>query len=321
MTSKQPILKVINLKKYFKVSQGTVHAVDDISFEIYEGETFGLVGESGSGKSTTGYIIMGFYTPTSGKILYKGKDISMPVTNRPLSLKKEIQIVFQDPGTSLNPKHTIKEILELPLKLHGIATTKEELENEIAKLLQLVELPEDYMYRYPRELGGGERQLVAIARALAPKPRFILLDEPTSALDVSVQAKIISKLFELQKMFNLTYLFITHDLSLMRNVAHRVAIMYLGKIYEIAKTEDFFKNPQHPYTKMLLSSIPVVSKEEEELKPKEIQSTGEIPSPLKPPKGCRFHTRCPFATEKCRTNPPPLRETEEKHYVACWLYH
>ncbi len=317
---KNTLLRIVNLKKYFKVSTGVVHAVDDISFEVKEGETFGLVGESGSGKTTTGYVVMGFYEPTSGKIIYKNTDISTHISKRPREIKRELQIVFQDPGTSLNPKHTIRDIISLPLRVHKLVSNEDEIDEEVSRLLNMVELPSDFMYRYPREIGGGERQLVAIARALAPRPKFVLLDEPTSALDVSIQAKIINKLMDLQKKFNLTYLFITHDLSLMRNVAHRVAIMYLGKIYEIGPTEKFFRNPLHPYTQMLLSSIPVVSSEEEKLKPKGIESRGEIPSPMNPPKGCRFHTRCPFAKEKCRQEEPPFIETEQGHLVACWLY-
>ncbi len=317
---KNTLLRIVNLKKYFKVSTGVVHAVDDISFEVKEGETFGLVGESGSGKTTTGYVVMGFYEPTSGKIIYKNTDISTHISKRPREIKRELQIVFQDPGTSLNPKHTIRDIISLPLRVHKLVSNEDEIDEEVSRLLNMVELPSDFMYRYPREIGGGERQLVAIARALAPRPKFVLLDEPTSALDVSIQAKIINKLMDLQKKFNLTYLFITHDLSLMRNVAHRVAIMYLGKIYEMGPTEKFFRNPLHPYTQMLLSSIPVVSSEEEKLKPKGIESRGEIPSPMNPPKGCRFHTRCPFAKEKCRQEEPPFIETEQGHLVACWLY-
>jgi len=314
------ILEVRNLKKYFKVSLGTVRAVDDISFHVKYGETFGLVGESGSGKSTVGHVIVGMYSPTSGKILFKGQDISVPAVKRPKHVRKEIQIVFQDPASSLNPSKLVRDIVALPLTLYSNLKDKTELEERIAKLLESVELPpEHFMYRYPRELGNGEKQAVAIARALAANPSFIVLDEPTSALDVSIQAKIIRTLIRLQKEYNLSYLFITHDLSLMRNVADRVAIMYLGKIFEVATTDEFFKNPLHPYTKMLLSSIPVLTDEEEEIKPKGIESKGEIPSPMNPPSGCRFRTRCPFATDVCREKEPPLVEITTGHLVACHL--
>jgi len=316
------ILVVENLTKHFKTSYGTVHAVDNIGFDIKYGETFGLVGESGSGKTTTGYVIMGIYAPTSGKITFKGQDISVPARKRPKSIKRDMSIVFQDPASSLNPAKTIKDIVALPLKIQGLVKDDAELERKVEELLNAVELPpERFMYRLPRDLGGGEKQAVAIARAIATNPSFIVLDEPTSALDVSVQAKIINTLIKLQKDLNLSYLFITHDLSLMRNVASRVAIMYLGKIYEYAPTSMFFQNPLHPYTKMLLASVPVLSREEEKLKPQGIKSRGEIPSAVNPPPGCRFHTRCPFAKEICKTKEPKFVMFENEHYVACHLYH
>ena len=319
--SGEEILKVEGLKKYFPVrgkSDTYVKAIDGINFDLCRGETLGLVGESGSGKSTTAYNVVGMETMTAGKITFLGNDISMPLAKRPLDLKKEIQIVFQDPGTSLNPQRTIFDILKLPLKIHNMCD-KNDYIKYVAKLMDIVELPYDYMYKYPSSLGGGEKQMVAIARALATDPSLIVLDEPTSALDVSVQAKIINTLIKLQKEMSLAYLFITHDLSLMRNVADRVAIMYLGRIAEIAPTESFFSNPQHPYTKMLLSSIPVVSKEEENYKPKQVPSEGEIPSPVNLPRGCSFHTRCPFATEKCKTEDPVMIQYEEKHMVRCHM--
>ncbi|GAG35994.1 unnamed protein product, partial [marine sediment metagenome] len=249
------IVTIGQLKKHFVTRQGIVKAVDGISFFVEEGETFGLVGESGSGKSTVAYTVVGMYRPTEGKIIYRREDISRETKNRSHTMKKEIQIVFQDPGTSLNPTRSIKQILEMPLKVHNISKNHKDRIDKIKELLEMVQLPVDYMYKYPSMIGGGEKQMVAIARALATNPSFVLLDEPTSALDVSVQAKLINMLIQFQKKFKLSYLFITHDLSLMRNVASRVAIMYLGKICEIAPSSEFFKNPLHPYTQMLLSSI------------------------------------------------------------------
>jgi len=309
------IVVVKDLKKHFKTDEGTVRAVDGISFTINEGETFGLVGESGSGKSTTAYTLMGIYTPTEGEISYKGMDISMGVKQRPLSLKKEMQMVFQDPGSSLNPKRSIEQIIELPLQVHGIA--KDERRKRVIELLRMVELPEDYLERQPTKIGGGEKQMVAIARALATNPTFITLDEPTSALDVSMQAKIINKLIEFQNELDLSYLFITHNLSLMRNVATRVGIMYLGKLCEVAPTGAFFSKPLHPYTKMLLSSIPVITSEEEAVKPDKVVSRGEIPSPVNVPSGCYFHPRCNECTERCMREDPPMVEVEPGHFVKC----
>jgi len=318
MGKTENLLVVENLIKHFATSFGVVRAVDEIDFEVKVGETFGLVGESGSGKSTTGYVIMGIYTPTSGKIIFKCKNIAVHAKKRPKQLKRDMQIVFQDPASSLNPTKTVKDIVGLPLKVHGLVNDEEELEERVAELLDAVELPpEDFLYRRPRDLGGGERQAVAIARAIATNPSFVVLDEPTSALDVSIQAKIIKVLTRLQRELNLSYLFITHDLSLMRNVASRVAIMYLGKIFELAPTRMFFQNPLHPYTEMLLSSVPVLTDEEERLKPKEVISRGEIPSAINPPPGCRFHTRCPFMMDICKTEEPKFVMAEPGHYVAC----
>jgi len=317
------LLHVEGLKKYFPIrARGkadlAVKAIDGINFDLGPGETLGLVGESGSGKSTTAYNVVGMQGITAGKITFQGQDISMPLKARKLALKKQIQIVFQDPGTSLNPQRTVYRILELPLRIHQVCEPKDYMKY-VARLMDMVELPYDYMHKYPATLGGGEKQMVAIARALATDPRLIVLDEPTSALDVSVQAKIINMLMRLQKEMNLSYLFITHDLSLMRNVADRVAIMYLGKIAEIAPTERFFKNPQHPYTQMLLSAIPVVSAEEEAYKPKRVQSQGEIPSPVNVPPGCSFNSRCPLAFGRCLTDDPAMITLEGAHQVRCHL--
>ncbi|MGQ9599841.1 MAG: ABC transporter ATP-binding protein [Anaerolineae bacterium] len=319
------ILTISDLKKYFVVGHKgirrreaiTVKAVDGVSFAVREGETFGLVGESGSGKSTVAYVTVGMYRPTAGSICFRGHPLFGEKGERPLDLKKEIQIVFQDPGSSLNPRRTIKQILELPLRIHRPQDNRLE---QILTLLEMVELPADYMYKYPRMLSGGEKQMVAIARALATQPSFVILDEPTSALDVSIQGKIINLLMRLQREFHLSYLFITHDLSLMRNVASRVAIMYLGKVCEIAETVEFFRSPYHPYTQMLLSSIPVVSEEEEQLKPRKIISTGEIPSPVNIPSGCSFHLRCPHKIQVCSQIDPVMVEIEPGHLVRCHLH-
>ncbi|MBC8264777.1 MAG: ABC transporter ATP-binding protein [Anaerolineales bacterium] len=319
------ILTVTDLKKYFVIGHSdllrrkpiTVKAVDTVSFTVREGETFGLVGESGSGKSTVAYTAIGMYRPTAGHISFRGCDLFEGRKPRLQSLRKEIQIVFQDPGSSLNPRRTVRQILELPLSIHRPDENRQE---EIVRLLQMAELPADYMQKYPQMLGGGEKQMVAIARALATEPSFIILDEPTSALDVSIQAKIINLLIQLQKGFQLSYLFITHDLSLMRNVASRVAIMYLGKICEVAEAAEFFRNPYHPYTQMLLSSIPVVSAEEEKFKPKKIISTGEIPSPVNIPSGCSFHQRCPARMDICSQVDPVMVEMQEGHTVRCHLH-
>jgi len=321
VAEKESILVVKNLTKHFETSFGTVHAVDNIEFDVRFGETFGLVGESGSGKTTTGYVIMGVYTPTSGRIIFKGQDISVHAVKRPKSIKKDMSIVFQDPASSLNPSKTIRDIVGLPLKVHGLVKDNVELNKGVEELLEAVELPpERFMDRLPGDLGGGEKQAVAVARAIATHPSFVVLDEPTSALDVSVQAKVIKTLMKLQRELNISYLFITHDLSLMRNVASRVAIMYLSKIYEHAPASMFFQNPLHPYTKMLLSSVAVLTDKEEALKPKGVKSIGEVPSAINPPPGCRFHTRCLFAKDVCKVKEPEFVMIESEHYVACHLY-
>jgi len=315
------ILTVDSLKKHFIIPQGTVKAVNGISFSVKKGETLGIVGESGSGKSTVAYVLAGIYNATEGKIIYKGKhDLTKTFKKRPLELKKDIQIVFQDPGSSLNPAFTVKNILENPLKFHKIGKDSNDREDKILKWLKTVELSADYMYKYPWEMGGGEKQMVSIARSLLLEPSLILLDEPTSALDVSVQAKVINKIINLQKELNLTYIFITHDLSLMRNVASRIIIMYLGTILETAKTSDFFSNPLHPYTRMLISSVMVITDEEEKLKPKDVTSIGEIPSPLNIPKGCPFYERCPKRMEICKLKNSSFAEVTENHFVKCHLF-
>ncbi len=314
------ILLVENLKKYFPVDKhNTVKAVDDVSFSINKGEIFGIVGESGSGKSTIAYTIMGMYELTSGKIFLKGKEVTGSSRKRSKSFKKNIQIVFQDPGSSLNPYHDIRQILSLPIKVHKIVP-RNKVDEKIFEILDMVELPRDFVYKSPNAIGGGEKQLVSIARALCSEPEFIILDEPTSSLDVSIQAKIINMLMKIHKDKELTYMLITHDLSLMRNISTHVAIMYLGKICEIAPTKIFYTNPLHPYTKMLLSAIPVISEEEEKLKPDRVISRGEIPSPVNVPPGCSFHTRCQNRLDICDKIMPDFIKLEEDHFVRCHLY-
>ena len=324
-TAPSDIMTFTDLKKYFTIGHTgtikrkpiTVKAVDGVTFAIHEGETFGLVGESGSGKSTVAYTTIGMYRPTEGEIRFRDQDLFPGKKKRPLDLKKEIQIVFQDPGSSLNPRQNIRQILQLPLRIHR---PNENLQEHVANLLELVELPQDYAHKYPQALSGGEKQMVAVARALATEPSFVILDEPTSALDVSIRGKIINLLIRLQKEFHLSFLFITHDLSLMRNVASRVAIMYLGKVCEIAEAGEFFRKPYHPYTQMLLSAIPVISEEEEKLKPEKILSTGEIPSPVNIPTGCSFHLRCPMKMDVCSRVDPVMTEVEPDHTVRCHLF-
>lgn len=314
------LLSVKGLRKYFKTPQGTVRAVDGIDFSIARGETLGLVGESGSGKSTVAYVLVGIYAATGGEVIFNnGQNLGRDFRKRPMNLKKDIQIVFQDPGSSLNPRRSIKQIIEVMLKTHRVVP-KEDRMSKVAELLKRVGLPVEYMYKYPRSIGGGEQQIVAIARALATDPSFVLLDEPTSALDVSMQAKVINLLIDLQKEFSLTYLFITHDLSLMRNVANRIAIMYLGKTEEVACAADFFQKPLHPYTQMLISSIPVATEEEAAIKPKKIIARGEIPSPVNLPTGCGFHPRCPERMDICSEVDPEMVATGEAHFVRCHLY-
>lgn len=321
------ILVARKLVKHFPINRSSllkkrwvvVKAVDGIDFTVKAGECFGLVGESGSGKSTTAYMTVGTYGPTSGTLAFKGEDIAKPAVRRPMHLKKDLQIVFQDPGSSLNPRRSVGDILEMPLRVHHMVKPGDSVEQRVIELLDQVELPAAYRFKSPTAIGGGERQMVAIARALATDPSFIILDEPTSALDVSVQGKIINMLMRLQRDFNLTYLFITHDLSLMRNVATRIAIMYLGKIAEIAPATEFFEHPLHPYTQMLLSSIPILTEAERALRPDKIHSVGEIPSPVDVPPGCSFNTRCPLAQDICYKEDPSMCEITAGHFARCHL--
>ena len=304
--------------KGLKKNYGGLQVLKGVDLTINHGDVMGLVGESGSGKSTIAYTVMGMYGMTGGEIDFEG-EVFTKETKRKRSMKfrREAQIVFQDPGSSLNPYQDVRSILSLPLKVHKVVP-KNEIDDKILEILEMVELPADFMYKSPNSIGGGEKQLVSIARALCCNPKFIILDEPTSSLDVSIQAKIINMLIKLKKEQNLTYMFITHDMGVMRNVSNRVAIMYLGKICEIAP-ETFYRNPLHPYTQMLLSSIPVVSEEDETIKPKAVECVGEIPSPVNVPTGCSFHTRCPYKCERCTKEDPVMREVEPGHTVRCHL--
>ncbi len=311
-----PLIAIKDLCKYFPLHRallgptgGFIRAVDGVSFSIAQGEVLGLAGESGSGKSTVGRVLSGLYHPTSGEVRFRDRAL-FPSKDGWRPVRKDIQMVFQDPGSSLNPRRTVGKTLEVPLRLHQPDRSRR-YEERIAELLAMVELPPDFAEKLPRSMSGGQRQRVVIARALACRPSFVVLDEPTSALDVSVQAKIIRLLLRLQEQFGLAYLFISHDLGLMRNVADRTAVMYLGKIVELASTERLFAQPLHPYTQLLLSSIPVVSAEEEAVRPKTVTVEGEVPSPVDIPRGCSFSSRCPSASAECREEDPAPVEMAE----------
>ncbi len=320
------IVRVDNLKKYFPIDKGIifpkivgyVKAVDDVSFSLEKGETLGLVGESGSGKSTTGLVLLRLLEPTGGEVYFNEKPLSSFTEPDFKLFRQKAQIVFQDPFSSLNPRMIIKDIVGRPLKIHGLVKTDKEIEEKVLSILKEVGLKEEHLIRYPHEFSGGQRQRIAIARALISNPEFIVLDEPTSALDVSVQAQILNLLKELQIRRSLSYLFISHDLSVIKHVSHRVAVMYLGKIVEYTEKEKLFKNPLHPYTQALLKSIPKPKITGEEIEDKVIE--GEIPSPSNPPKGCRFNTRCPYAKPVCLEKEPSLVEVEKGHFVACFKY-
>ena len=314
--SSSPLLEVKNLKKYFKTPKGMLHAVDDVSFTIDRGRTLGVVGESGCGKSTTGREILRIVEPTEGDILFDGEDIRSLGKDQMRRMRTRMQIIFQDPFSSLNPRKTVSETIAEPLKLNGIITDKGKRMERVAEIMEIVGLAERLYNAYPHELDGGRRQRIGIARALALNPQFIVCDEPVSALDVSIQAQILNLMDELQEKMGLTYMFITHDLSVVHYFADDIAVMYLGRLIEKAPAKELFRNPVHPYTQALLSAIPVPSIHNQR---KRILLKGEITSPVDPKPGCRFASRCPYASSRCHSEEPQLKEIAPGHFNACFL--
>jgi len=313
------LLEVNNVKKHFPFKKGLfnrkpgyVKAVDGVSFTITEGETLSIVGESGCGKSTTGRVLMKLLEPTEGSIIFEGKDITNLSADEIRPYRKEFQMIFQDPYASLNPRLTVKDIIEEPLIVHNLEKSKRA--DRVIELLEIVGLNKYHANRYPHEFSGGQRQRIGIARALAVNPKLIIADEPVSALDVSIQSQILNLLKDLQEEYQLTYLFIAHDLSVVEHISDRVAVMYLGKFVELVDRDRLFENPLHPYTKALLSAVPIP---DPTVKRERIVLTGDIPSPANPPSGCAFHTRCPFAQDLCKTSVPEFRDFGDNHFVAC----
>jgi len=319
----ETILRVENLKKYFPIKGGvlqkevgSVKAVDDVSFYVNKGETFALVGESGCGKSTTGRSILRLIEPTSGKVIFEGEDLLNLSEEQMRRKRKDLQIVFQDPFASLNPRHTVQRILEEPLKVHQIGNASERKER-VAQLLEIVGLNKEHGQRYPHQFSGGQRQRIGIARALSLNPKVVIADEPVSALDVSIQSQVLNLMEDLQEQFSLTYLFISHDLSVVRHIANRVGVMYLGGLVEMAEKEGLYTQPLHPYTQALLSAVPEPNPD---IKRERILLTGDVPSPSNPPSGCKFHTRCPYKMEICEHAVPAFHEVSNGHFVACHLH-
>ena len=313
------LVEVDNLKKYFKVGKNAIlKAVDDVSFKIKEGETLGLVGESGCGKTTCGRTVLGMYTATGGRVLFDGKDVHKLSGQAKKDFTKDAQIIFQDPYASLNPRMTVGEIIGEGIDIHNLYQGKERNER-IYELLRLIGLTKEHANRFPHEFSGGQRQRIGIARALAIEPKFIVCDEPISALDVSIQAQIVNLLIKLQKDLGLTYLFIAHDLAMVKHISDRVAVMYLGCMEELAESYELYRNPLHPYTKALLSAIPIPDPKIEKQRQR-IMLEGEVPSPINPKPGCRFRGRCKYAKPICSEEMPELREIEKNHFVACHLY-
>jgi oligopeptide/dipeptide ABC transporter ATP-binding protein len=319
----QALLEVKNLKKYFPVTGGFfkktvgyIKATDDVSFTIKEGEALGLVGESGCGKSTTGRAVLRLHEPTSGEIYYKGKDVINASKSEMQELRRQMQIVFQDPYSSLNPRMTVGQIISEPIVQHGFMKKGKELENRVCQLLEKCGLASYHINRYPHQFSGGQRQRIGIARALTLNPSFIVADEPVSALDVSIQSQVLNLMMDLQEELGLSYLFISHDLSVVRHISNRVGVMYLGSLVELSSKKGLFEHPKHPYTQALLSAIPVANPK---AKKKQIILKGDIPSNVNPPSGCKFHTRCPYAQKICKEQVPEFRELGDDHFVACHL--
>jgi oligopeptide transport system ATP-binding protein len=327
MSDNNTLLDVQNLKMYFPITQGVIiqrhigdiKAVDDISFSIRAGETMGLVGESGCGKSTTGRAILQLYRPTDGRVYFKGEELTELKGEALRRMRREMQMIFQDPYASLNPRMTVGNIIGEPLEVHSIYSSKAERRERVQELLRIVGLNPYFVNRYPHEFSGGQRQRIGVARALAVNPEFIVCDEPISALDVSIQAQIINLLEDLQAELGLTYLFIAHDLSVVRHISDRIAVMYLGKLAELSDREELYENPLHPYTQALLSAVPIPDPVIEE-KRQRIILEGDVPSPANPPKGCNFSTRCPRVMDVCHEVDPEFKDVGGGHWVACHLY-
>ncbi|MDD5827959.1 MAG: dipeptide ABC transporter ATP-binding protein [Lachnospira sp.] len=318
---REKILEVKNLKKYFPVQNTTIHAapksvkaVDDVSFNVFKGETFSLVGESGCGKSTTGRCLIGLIPATSGEVMYNGKDVTKLNNKERRLMTSELQMIFQDPYSSLDPRMTVGSIIEEPLLIHKICKSKQERMERAMDMLKKVGLREDQYYRYPHEFSGGQKQRIGIARALILKPKLIVCDEPVSALDVSIQSQVLNLLSEMKKELDITYVFISHNMSVVRYISDRIGVMYLGHLVEVASTEELYSNPLHPYTQALLSAVPEINPH---IKKKQITLQGDIPSPLNPPSGCVFHNRCPHCKPVCEDMLQNLQEVKPGHWVAC----
>ncbi len=318
MSEQQPLVRIQNLKKYFRVGDQQLKAVNDLNLDIFPGETVGMVGESGCGKSTAGRTILRLYEPTEGEVLFEGSNIYKYSRREMNKVRSEMNMIFQDPYASLNPRMTVLDIIAEPLDIQG-EIQGEARKARVRELIELVGLNAEHMNRFPHEFSGGQRQRIGIARALALTPKFIVCDEPISALDVSIQAQVVNLLKELQEQMGLTYLFITHDLSMVKYISDRIVVMYLGNMMELATSEDLYNDPLHPYTKALLSAVPIPDPDEEKRRGR-IVLQGDVPSPLNPPSGCVFRTRCPVAMEVCAKSTPEWQEVKPNHFAACHLF-